>query len=479
MTPSPLPRVSRVLPTFKRPAELPAATDVLVIGAGPSGSAAAIHAARAGFSVTVVDSQVFPRDKTCGDGLTPRAIAELRRLGLDDDILRRNRNRGLKLHGFGGSITAAWPDANEAAFPAIGSAMPRTELDTFLLNAAAEAGAQVFDGVAARRPVLGALGGGTDSAGPGGGGMTGGGTGARGQGIRGQGVRGQGVRAVEVTDREGKPHTIAARWLLVADGVRSVVGKQLGRTWHRESVFGVAARSYVSFGSEEVAADWIHSHLELRDAEGQTHPGYGWIFPLGDGRANVGCGALATSARPARTNVKKLLGEYHAQVRDEWQMSAPERVTSALLPMGGSVTGVAGPNWALLGDAACLVNPLNGEGIDYGMESARLAVELIGAVGAGRDGLAEAWPALLREHYGTGFSLARKLALTLTYPSFLPAVGPLTIGAPWGNRVMAVAARLMGNLVTDEDRDVVARLWRASGRVALAGDKQFGRMPWQ
>ena len=331
--------------------------------------------------------------------------------------------------------------------------MSRVELDTFLLNAAADAGAQVFDGVAARKVVLGALSSG--------------------------GTRGHGVREVELSDREGKPHTISARWLLVADGVRSTVGKQLGRAWHRDSVFGVAARSYVSFDSADVADDWIHSHLELRDSEGQTHPGYGWIFPLGAGQANVGCGALATSARPARTNVKKLLREYHGQVREQWQMSEPEHVTSALLPMGGAVSNVAGPNWALLGDSACLVNPLNGEGIDYGMESARLAVELISSIGAGRDGLTHSWPALLREHYGTGFSLARKLALTLTYPSFLPTVGPLTIGAPWGSQLMGVAARLMGNLVTEHDRDVVARLWHASGQAALASDKWFGRQPWQ
>ncbi|MFO6449656.1 geranylgeranyl reductase family protein [Corynebacterium amycolatum] len=450
MTSSP---ISRVSPTFDGTVALPSSTDVLIVGAGPTGSAAAIHAARAGFSVTVVDSQRFPRDKTCGDGLTPRAIAELRRLGLDDELLRRNRNRGLKLHGFGGSITAPWPDDASGTFPAVGSAMSRVELDTFLLNAAADAGAQVFDGVAARKVVLRAL-------------NTG-------------GTRGHGVRAVELSDHEGKPHTISARWLLVADGVRSTVGKQLGRAWHRDSVFGVAARSYVSFDSADVADDWIHSHLELRDSEGHTHPGYGWIFPLGEGRANVGCGALATSARPARTNVKKLLREYHGQVRDQWQMSEPEHVTSALLPMGGAVSNVAGPNWALLGDAACLVNPLNGEGIDYGMESARLAVELISSIGAGRDGLTHSWPALLREHYGTGFSLARKLALTLTYPSFLPTVGPLTIGAPWGSQLMGVAARLMGNLVTEHDRDVVARLWRASGRAALASDKCFGRQPWQ
>lgn len=436
-------------------AQLPSSAEVVVVGAGPTGSAAAIHAARAGLDVVLLDSQVFPRDKTCGDGLTPRAIAELRRLGLADAILGRTRNRGLKLHGFGGSITALWPSG---PFPSEGSAMPRTELDAFLLDTAREAGAKVFDGV----PVVGVERGSISKAGAG-------------AGV--PGITGVSVKPGDETST----HHIRTRWLLVADGVRSVVGKQLGRTWHRDSVFGVAARSYVDVRADASAGaddEWIHSHLELRGADGQTHPGYGWIFPLGDGRANLGCGALATASRPARANVKKLLRDYHGQVRGAWSMGEPEMVTSALLPMGGAVSNVAGSNWALLGDAACLVNPLNGEGIDYGMESARLAVELIGAIGAGRDGLTHAWPALLQRHYGEGFSLARKLALTLTYPKFLPAVGPMTIGAPWGEPLMGVAARLMGNLVAEEDRDVVARVWKAAGRASLGIDGIAGRKPW-
>ncbi len=412
--------------------------------------------------MVLVDSQRFPRDKTCGDGLTPRAIAELARLGLADAILGRTRNRGLKLHGFGGSITAPWPgsgsygEGSASPFPAVGSAMPRTELDAFLLDAAREAGAQVFDGTPVAKVERGDIGGGV-------------------AGVTGVIVKNGPAKSGATT------HRIRTRWLLVADGVRSVVGKQLGRTWHRDSVFGVAARSYVDVRADAAAGaddQWIHSHLELRGADGQTHPGYGWIFPLGDGRANLGCGALATASRPARANVKKLLRDYHGQVRQQWSMGEPERVTSALLPMGGAVSNVSGANWALLGDAACLVNPLNGEGIDYGMESARLAVGLIGAVGAGRDGLAHAWPQMLRDHYGAGFSLARKLALALTYPKFLPALGPLTIGAPWGEPLSGGCRALMGNLVTEEDRDVVARLWRAAGRGAIGFDRIAGRQPW-
>ena len=345
--------------------------DVVVIGAGPTGAAAAAHAADRGLDVLLVDAQTFPRDKTCGDGLTPRAIAELERLGVADAVRSRTRNRGLKLHGFGGSVTAPWP---EGAFPAEGSAVPRTIFDSMLVDHAVSRGAELLDGC----PVT------SVERGP-----------------------GRSVAAVSVRLHDGSAHRVAVKWLLVADGVRSPVGKQLGRVWHRDSVFGVAARSYCDTTREE---EWIHSHLELRDADGTVQPGYGWIFPLGEGRVNLGCGALATSARPAKVNVKKLLHHYAGQVRDEWGLGDPESVTSALLPMGGAVSHVAGPNWALLGDAAALVNPLNGEGIDYGMESARLAVGLMCDVAGDPAGLEHSWPAMLRDHYGEAFSLARRLA---------------------------------------------------------------------
>ncbi|HHT32847.1 MAG TPA: geranylgeranyl reductase family protein [Corynebacterium sp.] len=415
---------------------IPSSADVVVVGAGPTGAAAAAHAASRGLDVLLLDAQTFPRDKTCGDGLTPRAIAELERLGLADPVLARTRNRGLKLHGFGGSITAPWP---KGSFPAAGSAVPRTVFDAMVADHAVACGATFLDGC----PVT------SVERGP-----------------------GRAVAAVSVRLGDGTDHRVACRWLLVADGVRSPVGKQLGRTWHRDSVFGVAARSYCTTTCEE---EWIHSHLELRDEDGAVQPGYGWIFPLGEGRVNLGCGALATSARPAKVNVKKLLHHYAGQVRDEWGLGEPESVTSALLPMGGAVSHVAGPNWALLGDAAALVNPLNGEGIDYGMESARLAVDLICAVAGDPDGLAHSWPALLREHYGEAFSLARRLASGLTMPWLLPAGGPVTLGAPWGNAVMGAAARLMGNLITPEDRDLTARMWRTAGKASLALDT---REPW-
>ena len=130
-------------------------------------------------------------------------------------------------------------------------------------------------------------------------------------------------------------------------------------------------------------------------------------FRWAPGEVNIGVGTLATSKRPAEVAIKPLMGFYAEERREEFGLGGDLRMpTSALLPMGGAVTGVAGPNWALIGDAAACVNPLNGEGIDYGLESGRLVAEMLVE---GRD-LTSAWPALLRDHYGEAFSIARRLA---------------------------------------------------------------------
>ena len=131
--------------------------------------------------------------------------------------------------------------------------------------------------------------------------------------------------------------------------------------------------------------------------------------------------------------------------------------------MGGAVSNVAGANWALIGDAAACVNPLNGEGIDYGLETGRFVAE---AIAEGAD-LATAWPAILREHYGESFSIARRLSGLITVPWVLPRFGPVGMRSEW---LMTLALRWMGNLITDEDRDRSARIWRWAGRRSLAID---------
>jgi flavin-dependent dehydrogenase len=239
------------------------------------------------------------------------------------------------------------------------------------------------------------------------------------------------------------------------------VGRLLGRVWHRETAYGVAARSYVKSGRSD--DEWISSHLELRDEEGELLSGYGWVFPLADGEVNLGVGTLATAKRPANISLRPLMEFYARSRAEEWELQGDLRApTSAMLPMGGAVSNVAGHNWALIGDAAGCVNPLNGEGIDYGLETGRFVAELIDT-----PDLELAWPALLRRHYGEAFSIARRLAGLITVPRMLPTLGPVGMRS---QVLMTVALRVMGNLVTESDRDLTARAWRAAGRLSLRVD---------
>lgn len=398
---------------------------MLVVGAGPAGAAAAAWAARHDLDVVLADAAVFPRDKTCGDGLTPRAVAELDRLGLGEWIRSHGTNRGLRANGFGQELLLEWPGGS---LPSYGSAVPRTELDDKIRASAVKAGATGLDGARAVDVLR----------------------------------RGDRVDGVVFRRADGTRTTIRCERLVVADGVRSPVGRLLGRTWHRETAYGVAARSYVRSGRSD--DEWISSHLELRGTGGELLSGYGWIFPLGDGEVNLGVGTLATARRPANVALRPLMRFYADCRRTEWQLDGDLRApTSAMLPMGGAVSGVSGPNWALIGDAAACVNPLNGEGIDYGLESGRFVAELLSS----GDDLYAGWPALLRRHYGTAFSIARRLAGLITVPRLLPALGPVGMRSQF---LMTIALRVMGNLVTDEDRDLVARLWRGAGRLSLRLD---------
>jgi len=419
----------------------PTQTDVLVVGAGPAGSAAAAWAARAGHEVVLADAAVFPRDKTCGDGLTPRAVHELVHLGLEDWLRARTVNQGLRAHGFGQTLLLPWPGGH---LPTWGSAVPRTELDDHLRTTALKSGAVGLED-------------------------------ARAVEVRWEGAR---VAAV-VFERRGEGgragaerFEVACRRLVVADGVRSPLGKVLGREWHRDTVYGVAGRCYVDSTMSD--DPWISSHLELRgepEQPGEQGPilsGYGWIFPLGNGSVNLGVGTLATAKRPADIAIKPLMKHYGDLRREEFGLGEEQRMpTSALLPMGGAVSRVAGPNWALIGDAAGCVNPLNGEGIDYGLETGRMLVDLLDDLDPDASGLSTAWPALLREQYGEAFSIARRLAGLVTVPWVLPRFGPAGMRS---ELLMTLALRWMGNLVTDEDRDRAARVWRWAGRRSLAVD---------
>ena len=406
-------------------------TDVLVVGAGPAGSATAAWAARAGLEVMLADAETFPRDKPCGDGLTPRAIAELHELGLGHWLEGRARNWGLRAAGFGQELYLPWPGGS---LPRYGGAVPRLELDATIRQVALDAGVRAVEG-------------------------------HRAVDVRIESGR---VRAVAFAGGRGRDRVeITCRRLVVADGARSQLGRMLGRTWHRSTAFGVAARGYIA--SRRSDDPWISSHLELRGEADEILSEYGWVFPLGDGEVNVGVGTLATAKHPADVNLRGLLTHYADAQREAWQFEGDVRAPwSALLPMGGAVSGVAGPNWLLVGDAAGCVNPLNGEGIDYGLETGHLAARLLADTipNPALDYTAQ-WAPLLRSRYGSAFSIARRLAGLLTVPGLLPTLGPVGMRS---RMLMTVALRVMGNLVTPEDSDTVARLWRAAGRTSLRLD---------
>ena len=401
--------------------------DVLIIGAGPAGAAAAYWLAKEGLDVVMVDKKLFPREKTCGDGLTPRAVKQIHDMGLGDQLSQFHRYDGLRTTAHGKAIELHWP--SHPIYPQHGYVVRRRELDTMVARNAVAAGATLLEGHEALAPVL----------------------------ERGF-VRGATVQS-EDTDT---PFDITARYVIVADGANSRFGRSLGTFRTKEWPYGTAIRTY--WETPRHAEPWIESALDVKDRNGNPMPGYGWIFPLANGEVNVGVGTLATNKRPADVNLRALMNTYADQQREDWKLSGDIRMPwSFLLPMGGAVSGIGGKNFMFIGDAAGCVNPLNGEGIDYGLETGRLAAQMLDT----ETDFTVAWPAELRTHYGYAFSIARRLAGLLTVPGLLPKAGPIGMRS---RTVMKLALRVMGNLVTEEDSDALARVWRTAGRLSVKFD---------
>lgn len=347
-------------------------------------------------------------------------------MGLSSWVRSRLVSRGIRAVGFGRESLIEWPGRH---WPAIGAAVPRTEFDAMLRDHAAQAGVCAVDGVRATS-------------------------------VAHVGNR---VSSVDFETAQGV-RTVRCRHLIVADGVRSPVGKMLGRQWHRVTAFGVSGRAYIE--SELATDDWITFDLEPRDAAGNVLRGYGWMFPLGEsGLVNLGVFLVGTGKHPVTGALKPLVANYAEQKRAEWKLKGKlQQQASALLPMGGAVAGAAGANWMLVGDAAGCVNPLNGEGIDYALETGRLAAEQLL-----HDDLSRHWPALLRDRFGGAFSLARRAAPLVYSPRVLRIAAPRIIASP---PLADRAFRVMGNFVEPTDTDKTARTWRALGRLSARNDRQ-------
>ena len=317
--------------------------DLLVIGGGPAGSAAAYWAASAGLDVVVVEKKAFPREKTCGDGLTPRAVKALQDMGLGERLEQFHRFDGLRALGHGRSLELRWPQ--HSLYPSYGYVVRRCDLDTFVAENAEAAGATLRQGAEALAPVF---------------------------------EDGRLVGAVVKDKETGESSEIRARYVVIADGANSRFGRALGCTRNKSYPQGMAIRTY--YESPLHDDPWIESSLDVRDRAGKSLPGYGWIFPVGNGTINVGVGLLSTFKDFKTINTSHLMTEFAATLPSYWGID-PEHPTQAptggRLPMGGAINPKVGANWCVVGDAAGSINPFNGEGIDYAYETGRMAASLI------------------------------------------------------------------------------------------------------
>jgi geranylgeranyl reductase family protein len=302
--------------------------DILIIGGGPAGSAAAITAARAGLSVTLFEKGPHGRDKVCGDGLTPRAIAALNELRINHSVA--HRIDGLRMIAGKKERELSWPSTTR--FPNHGAVWPRQKFDTHLIDVAIASGADVRFNAEAL-PLL------------------------------------EDGRVIGVTVAGENFH---APMTILAAGAQGQAAKMLGAERDPNEPFGLAIRAYAP--TPRHAERHLEACLSLRDEHGTAVPGYGWMFPAGDGTVNIGVGALSTMKGFKKLNLNTLLDQYAALVRESWTLGDYlEKPRAWRLPM--SCTRRHGPGWVAVGDAAGFVNPMNGEGIDYGLESGMLAVE--------------------------------------------------------------------------------------------------------
>jgi geranylgeranyl reductase family protein len=407
-----------------------ATCDVLVIGAGPSGAAAAYWLADAGYDVIVVEKKHFPREKTCGDGLTPRSVRQLTDMGLSEVLAGHHRYEGLRALAYGKVLHLAWPSHPE--FPSYGYTVTRHDLDEVVAANAEKAGARLWQGVEAVAPLLPGGEGGAERGGEG--------------GLRDTPVGGAVVRDLaRATTSE-----VRARYVIVADGANSRFGRALGAARDRAVPLGMAIRGY--FYSPRHDEPWIESHLDIRSKDGKVIPGYGWIFPLGDGRVNVGVGVLDTFTGWKDLNTTKLMEGFVGWAPESWELG-PETAcgppTGGRLPTGLSVGPRVGPDYLLVGDAAGSVNPFNGEGIAYGYETGRLAAATVGeAMVSGDNRRLAGYDARLADIYGLYYQVAAASMRALGNPKILRA---FVATGMYSRTLMEWVLRIMSNLLRPDE----------------------------
>ena len=407
--------------------------DVLIIGAGPAGAAAGYWLAKNGLDVAMVEKSSFPREKTCGDGLTPRAVKQLSDMGLGEELTQYHRYEGVRATAHGKALELKWP--SHPIYPQHGYVVRRRELDTKVVRHAVTAGATLLEGHEAVAPVS----------------------------ERGF-VRGATVQALDLRGGESVTKDLTAKYVIVADGANSRFGRALGTYRTKEWPYGTAIRTY--WETPRHAEPWIESALDVKDRQGNSLPGYGWIFPVGDGTVNIGVGLLSTFRDFKSVNTTHLLNEYAHTVADRWEID-PENPTgkasSARIPMGGSVGPKSGPTYLVIGDAAGSVNPFNGEGIDYAYETARMAAQVLTEAIRNNDPAAlQRYQTLIDDEYGQYFKVARLFARIIGRPAIMRELSRVGIQS---RTLMEWVLRIMANLLRPDEIGPAEAAYKAAAAI--------------
>jgi menaquinone-9 beta-reductase len=427
--------------------------DVIVMGAGPAGSSVAQYLARAGLDVLLLEKSRFPREKVCGDGLTPRAVKALIAMGVPMALADGwRRTRGVRMVAGGARVELSWPELS--SYPGYGMVRGRLAFDEILARHAQKAGAQLLEGMTVTGPLL-------DE-------RTGRIVGVTARPTDDDPVN-RACPAATSANRTGR--RFGARLVVAADGNSSRLSVSMGLRRRDDRPLAVAVRTYYS--SPRHADDFLEVWLDLWNGR-RLLPGYGWIFGMGDGTSNVGLGLLSTSAGRRGIDCRALLRRWLAAMPAEFRLSEESRIQQvhgAALPMGFNRTPHYIKGLLLTGDAGGMVSPFNGEGIAYALESGEIAAQVITQAlarphAAATENVLQTYPAALKDAYGGYYTLGR---------TFLQLIGNsptlMQFAARYGLKrqaMMRFAMKLLGNLTETRGGDAADRIINVLSKVAPA-----------